>query len=245
MALRAWRRRAAETCLEAAFLPEKTALTSFLVNALYLFGDNAIVAFGGAPEEVTAELTRLGHGVSAGPGIPGRVPRGTARNSAEGRFDRAVLLAQALGRGGDGDILEQLRAMHRAVRPGGLVCFHAFDRDRAWSLAGTRHVTAEGRRARVDVAFDPSTGRISARLAGAAGAQGKEGAGCGGFAAVKAWNRSEIEALLRGAGLRLERVYGDWEGRGPEAAASGRLIVVAAKPRRARKRAGTGKGGSP
>jgi hypothetical protein len=232
----AWRRRIVESCLENGFLPGKSALASFLVNALYLFGDNAIVAFGGAPDGVTAELTRMGHKVDADPS-----PRGARTGGAgfsrrrEGRFDRAVLLAQAFGRGSDGDILDQLRALRRAVRPGGLVCFHVFDRDWALSLAGRRILSAEGRTARVEIGFDPADGRISARLAESAGP------GCGGSAAVKAWNRHELEALLRGAGLRLERVYGDWEGRGPEAAATapgavtGRLIVVAAKPRRARK----------
>ncbi|MDB5047437.1 MAG: Methyltransferase [Fibrobacteres bacterium] len=240
----AWRGRILESCLEGSFLPGKAALTSFLVNALYLFGDNSLFALGGAPAGVADELTRLGHRVAAGPEAGANRPGAGGRGSAgtgfsarkEGRYDRAVSLTQAFGRGGDAEIQDRLRTMRRAVRPGGLICFHVFDRDRAWSLAGERALSGEDPATRVRVGFDPSTGRISVRLARVAGRNGSEDPGCGGSLAVKAWNRAEIETLLRGAGLELERLYGDWEGAGPESPGSGRLIVVAARPRRARKK---------
>jgi hypothetical protein len=247
-----------ESSLEDGFLPDSGALASFLINAIYLFGDEAIAVHGSAPEGLAAELNRLGHRVSPVP--PGREPRlGTVFARAKdgwlaaprkaGGFDRAVMLNRALGRGEDAEILERLRDLRRSVRPGGLVCFHVFDRDRAWSLTGGR--AAGSGNARVTIGFDPATGRITARAAEAAGmeAPGPGTAGAAGIGnrlygrgvgdcgrlAVKAWNRPEIEALLRGAGLKLERLYGDWEGNAPEAAATGRLIVVATKPRRARK----------
>ena len=102
--------------------------------------------------------------------------------------------------------------------------------------------------ARVTFGFEPGTGRITARLAEATLKEsavpdapesfGQDGLAstCGGRLAVKAWNRPEIEALLRLAGLKLERLYGDWDGRAPETSGTGRLIVVASKPRRALKR---------
>jgi hypothetical protein len=241
----------AEQCLEGSFLPDRDTLVSFLVNALYLFGDQGIAAYGGLPEGVEAELSRLGHKVAHGrylrAGRDGRdvgvrqrdvdsLPRSVDKHPhragtlpqglREGARDRALFLAQAFGRGGDAEIMETLRAMRRTVRPGGLVCFHVFDRDRAWSRVGERSVGTDGGQAEMRLGFEPETGRITARVAQAT-------------AAVKAWNLGEIRILLRSAGLQLERAYGDWDGGSPEAAgaATGRLILVAARPRVARSRA--------
>lgn len=246
----AWQGRIVEACLENGFLPDSATLVSFLVNAMYLFGDHGIKAYGGAPEGVEAELTRLGHGVAAGPW--GRETRSVARgsrradgrrtaNAPQGRHDRAILLARAFGRpedgGSDADFAGRLRAIRRDLRPGGLVCFHVFDRDRVWSLAGDRTVERDGAKARIRMGFDPVTGLISARLKDDPGPGGPAPA-CGRSSAVKAWNLAEIRALLRSAGLELERAYGDWDGRSPEAAGAdtGRLIIVAAKPRRKRRK---------
>ncbi|MEO6095217.1 MAG: hypothetical protein ABIW76_05920 [Fibrobacteria bacterium] len=240
--------------LEAGFLPDPDTLVSFLVNALYLFGDEGIAAYGEPPEAVTAGLTRLGHPVSAGRirqlrKIPGGIRAGTPvyrrsggalpRPVSEGGSDRAVFLDGALGRGDDARILEILRAMRRTVKPGGLICFHIFDRDRAWGLAGEREVG----RVRLRVGFAPETGRLTARVIGGAigvaGSNAKEETdiSASGFASIKTWNLGEIPALLRTAGLVLERAYGDWSGGSPEAggAETGRLIVVAARPRAARR----------
>jgi hypothetical protein len=236
MHARAVRANIAETCLEGAFLPDGVTASSFLINALYLFGGESIAVLDGAPEGLAAELTRLGHRVSpvpSGRGFRPGAPMGLGKDGwspasrKTGGFDRAAMLGRTLGRGEDAEILERLRALGRSVRPGGLVCFHVFDRDRAWGLTGERGGFGN---TQVTVGFDPATGRITAR----AGGEGRD-AGCGGRSDVKAWNRAEIETLLRAAGLRLERVYGDWDGSAPDAAATGRLIVVAAKPRRARK----------
>ncbi|MDB5106567.1 MAG: Methyltransferase type 11 [Fibrobacteres bacterium] len=243
----------AESGLEGSFLPDPEILASFLINALYLFGDQAIAAYGGVPEGVTDRLTRLGHGVSEGAysgagrndggrggrsgamgprgaGIPLPRPlRGTGR-------DRALFLARAFGRGGDADILAGLKAMRATVRPGGLICFHVFDRDRAWSLVGERAQAWNGTLAQVRVGFEPGTGRLTARPSEPFAPGLRAEGGCGAYS-IKAWNLAEIQALLRSAGLDLERAYGDWDGRSPEAAGgeTARLILVAARPRRARR----------
>jgi hypothetical protein len=208
--------------LDAAFVPEAAVLASFLINALYLFGGDSLIALGGVPAGVTDELTRLGHRVDAT--APGRELRQRIR---EGRHDRALLLTQALGSGTDAEILALLRGLKRAVRPGGLVCFHIFDRDQAWSLARKGAGGQEG------IRFDPVSGRLSSRV-GTGRDGGQANTPCARIA-VKTWNRSEIQALLQSVGLRLERVYGDWTGAGADAGDGGRLIVVAAKPRRARR----------
>lgn len=248
----------AEQCLEGSFLPDRDTLVSFLVNALYLFGDQGIAAYGGLPEGVEDELSRLGHKVAHGrylragretriagaPQRAGTLPQGLR----EGARDRALFLAQAFGRGGDAEIMETLRAMRRTVRPGGLVCFHVFDRDRAWSRVGEKSVVTEGGKANMRLGFEPETGRLTARVVqpdNPVGAMRFAPGGLGfapgslGFAAVKSWNLGEIRILLRTAGLQLERAYGDWDGGSPEysGAATGRLIIVAARPRVARSRA--------
>jgi len=241
----------AASCLEAGFLPDPDTLVSFLVNALYLFGDQGIAAYGEPPEGVTAALTRLGHPVAAGrilqsgrgirTGTPVSQRPGGAlpRPVREGGSDRAVFLNGALGRGDDARILETLKAMRRTVRPGGLLCFHVFDRDRAWGQAGER----EAGSARIRVGFAPETGRLTARVIGPAGAAGKNAGAEAGYASIKTWNLGEIPALLRAAGLVLERAYGDWKGGSPEAggAETGRLILVAARPRAPKPRNGGGK----
>lgn len=256
----------AEQCLDGSFLPDHDTLVSFLVNALYLFGDQGIAAYGGLPEGVEAELSRLGHKLAHGrylragretrdagkPQRAGTLPQGLR----EGARDRALFLSRTFGRGGDDEIMETLRAMRRTVRPGGLVCFHVFDRDRAWSRVGEWIVETDGGngggKAQVRLGFDPETGRLTARVSpsiddlpggpeSGALSRGSRGNAPGnlGFASVKAWNLGEIRILLRAAGLQLERAYGDWNGGSPESsgAATGRLILVAARPRVARSRA--------
>lgn len=243
-----------EASLEDPFRPESATLVSFLVNALYLIGDQGILAYGGLDESATSELARLGHQVEAVPAdleirpssTEARGPAGAGIRGAKGsgqatgakNRDRAVALASALGRGSDGEVLERLRAMGKALRPGGLLAFHVFDRDRAWNQAGERRLQAGGREARVRVGFDPDSGRISARLLGTTGPGGDVRPGCGSTLSVKARNLPEIRDLLRAAGLVLERAYGGWNGGSPETegAATGRLIIVAAKPRRPGKR---------
>ena len=109
----------AEQCLEGSFLPDRDTLVSFLVNALYLFGDQGIAAYGGLPEGVEAELSRLGHKVAHGrylragresrnAGMPhraGTLPQGLR----EGARDRALFRDQSFGRGGDADMMETVR----------------------------------------------------------------------------------------------------------------------------------------
>lgn len=226
----------AMACLEEGARPEDDVLASFLINALYLIGDQRILAWGGLPPGVEKTLVRLGH----------RVESGFRPTNTASKADRVVAMARTFGQGGESEILEDLRAMGRALRPGGLLAFHLIDRDRAWNLAGERKMSSEGSEARLRMEFDPATGRVSARtleLKALASGKGPATSIGGQSASLQAFNLSEIVRLLRSAGLALERAYGDWNGGSPETAgaATGRLVIVAAKPRRQR----TGRGAGP
>ena len=213
--------------LDADNPADTRTLVSFLVNALYLFGGQAVAA-PGVPAGVTAELTRLGHRIG---GFP-EGDAGTGRESmprSPGRLDR-VFLAENLGRADDP--AGRLRALRRALRPGGLLCFHVIDRDRAWEKTGARPLRAgpAGAFAEARVDFDPANGRLIARARARDEAAGTTGPAV----SVQTWNLGEVKGLLRATGLELERAYGDWEGGAP-GGSPGRLIVVAAKPRGRRK----------
>lgn len=227
------RLKTAEAALEQSFPAETGTLVSFMVNALYLFGGQTVAA-GNAPPEVTAELTRLGHRVRAAP--PGESVRGAGapqgkRAAARGHdagVDR-IFLGGTFGRG-VGHV-ERLRALRKALRPGGLLAFHVIDRDRAWERTGERIVGHEQREERVRVSFDPADGRLTARVLEpslAEAGQAWSPVGAGPAAAFQTWNLGELRALVRAAGLEWERAYGGWEGGAP--GETGRLIVVAARP---------------
>lgn len=222
---------AAVACLEAPFRPSLESQLSFLVNGFWLIGRHRILEWDGRDGRVAEGLRARGHAVT-----DTSVP-------AAGAFDRAMFLSRALGHGSDGDPSAWLKAMHRALRPGGLLLFHVLDRDRVRDLV--RDFTS--REGAAGIAFDPRTGEVTVRRT---------------RQAVRAFNLGEVQALLAGAGFVLERAYGGWEGGSveEEGEATGRILVVASKPRRRarvlraigsagrglrRKRAGGGKGGGP
>jgi hypothetical protein len=214
---------------------EKDTLVSFLVNALYLFGGQAIAA-PGTPPPVLDELARLGHRIS--PSLPEREmraqrkgdrPRGAGGKPQARKFDR-IFLAETLGR--EADPAGHLRVLRGALRPGGLLGFQVLDRDRAWERTGRRDARAESGMAGVEIGFEPASGKLIARAAEAA--EGRP-APMRAIGSLQTWNLGELKGLLRAAGLDLERAYGDWDGGAP-GTGSGRLIVVAARPLIRRKR---------
>lgn len=220
--------------LDTEFSVGTDVLVSFLLNALYLFGDQ-IIAVPGAPAPVAAELARLGHRVS--PTLPqgeARAMRASAgktpgRKASTPKFDR-VFLGGVLG--GEADPAGRLRALRGALRPGGLLAFQVLDRDRAWERTRPRAPAAEVGRDGMRIDFDPASGKLIARSGDTAAGRS---APLRAAVSLQTWNLGELKGLLRAAGLELERAYGDWDGSAP-GTGSGRLLVIAARPRIRRKR---------
>jgi hypothetical protein len=241
--------REAEACLDRDFAAPLDERISFLVNGLYLFDRHRILEWEPSDPGVAERLEAQGHRVSsAGPAM-GRGSRPGGALPA-GAFDRAMFLSRAIGHAGDEEDRGWLKAMRRALRPGGLLLFHALDRDRAWSLvrslggaAGTDGAGRDpGPAAETRAGFDPSTGKVTVklRIMDVSGADAPPGRS---EASITAYNLGSIRAMLAGAGLELERAYGDWSAGSLEEAGArtGRILVVASKPRVGAGRNGRGR----
>src|SRR4051812_4661425 len=100
--------------LDADNPADTRTLASFLVNALYLFGGQTVAA-PGIRAGVTAELTRLGHRLAGFPEGEAGTGMGSGQR-ASARLDR-VFLPENLGSADDP--AGRLRALRRALRPGG------------------------------------------------------------------------------------------------------------------------------
>jgi hypothetical protein len=202
------------------FPAEAETVRSFLINALYLIGNHHILVQGALDAWVKDELIKFGHRVDQDELQNPRLNHGK-------RFDRIVRLSQILGSDTEEDTVQWLRSMRKRLLPGGLLCFHVMDRDRAWD-----RVKSEGQ-----VNFNPATGIISGRLRKVPGAKPIETSSENLNFSIRTYNLLEVEGLLKATGFKLERAYGDWKG-GSHALAgekTGRLIIVATKQRERRR----------
>jgi len=237
----------ARECLEEPFRPDPGTLASFVVNALSLVGTHRILEWEPRDRALAEALEAQGHAVAAG-GVFGSA-------AAAGAFDRALMASRAFGYGGEEADGLWLRSMRRALIPGGLLLFHAVDRDRAWALAERLAASAGPG---TEVAFDPRGGRVTARVRNrevspdaGPGPRDREGTWEASLrrpcaASVRAFHLGEIGDLLGRAGFELEGAWGDWDGGSVEAAGgrTGRILVAASKRRRGRRTWKAWKGGS-
>lgn len=123
-----------------------------------------------------------------------------------------------------------LEEVVRLLRPGGRFVIDLFNRQRTLdSLVPRESFVTNDRRVEIERWFDPSDERIykRIRLSGA----GREPRTYG--ESVRAYRREEVETGLRWAGLEVDDVYGDFDGR-PHGPSTERLILVGHKPERAR-----------
>lgn len=231
--------REAEDCLERTFSAPAEEKVSFLVNGMYLIDRHRILEWEPADGRVAEGLEALGHRVEAAGAGTGRGTR-PGGGLPSGAFDRAMRLSRALGHGGEEEDRGWLKAMRRALRPGGLLVFHVLDRDRAWSLVeASGRPDSQGRDARFG--FDPVAGKVTLKIRHAGATE--EGPCRRSEASVTAYNLGGVRAMLAEAGLELERAYGDWSAGGLEEAGArtGRILVVASKPRVGAGRKGRGR----
>jgi hypothetical protein len=231
--------REAGDCLERTFAAPAEETISFLVNGMYLFDRHRILEWEPADAGVAEGLERLGHRVVAEGAGAGRGSR-PGGGLPSGAFDRAMRLSRALGYGGEEEDRAWLKAMRRALRPGGLLVFHALDRDRAWSLVeAPGRAGSPGTEARFG--FDPGSGKVTLKLRHAG--ETEDGPRGRSEASVTAYNLGGVRAMLAEAGLELERAYGGWNAGSleEEGARTGRILVVASKPRVGAGRNGRGR----
>jgi hypothetical protein len=191
-------------------------LVSFLINAMYLVGNHRILVSESLGEAVSDALIQIGHRIDTDKNESPRAYQGV-------RYDRAVFTARALGYGTEMENRAWLQTMRKRLQPGGLLCFHVFDRDRIWNLIQDPRLVEKTLDSKTKISFDPASGRLATLS--------RENI------SIRAYNLLEITALLASNGFALERVYGDWTGDSHEegGARTGRLIVVASKLRVARR----------
>lgn len=202
---------------------ESNVQVSFLINALYLFGNHRILVAGEHDANLADSLKRIGHQVDD---VESNQPQSAPSN----RYDRAVSFKKTFGYGPEAEELAGLRAMHKSLTPGGLLTFRIFDRDQVLSLAHGNSDPEQELMGPWD--FDPATGKLSGR---AKVTEQENQFGLGKKISVRTYHFQEIVELLNSTGFALERAYTDWNGRTPNSlgASTGRLIVVATRIKRA------------
>jgi SAM-dependent methyltransferase len=139
-------------------------------------------------------------------------------------FDRAIMLFTSIGYFADEENLKILKKVAQAIKPGGLFCLDTLNRDAVAGFFNGYNVTERGSALAVDrCSFDPVNGWIINRRVVFQGGVRKETPFF-----TRIYNACEMRDLLRKAGFRDLRFFGDWES-SPLTLDSKRLIVIADK----------------
>lgn len=158
-------------------------------------------------------------------GVDAAFVHGDLRELAyDGAYDAALCLFDAFGFHSDADNERVLAGMARALRPGGGFCLDLRNRD--WMVRNLLPVTVlqRGDDLMIDRhAFDSRTGRLVDRRVSVRDGRARETP-----FSVRLYTFSEIERLLRGVGLTVAAVYGDWAG-APLSVNLNRMVIFGAK----------------
>jgi len=122
-------------------------------------------------------------------------------------FDRALLLFTGFGYFSDDQNLEVLKNISKSLVPGGLFCFDTFNRDAFLKDFLPYHVQEIRNDLMIDRnTFDPKTGRlIDKRIII------RDGKRKNVPFSIRLYDYNEIERLLDQGGMKIDRIYGDWD----------------------------------
>jgi SAM-dependent methyltransferase len=144
--------------------------------------------------------------------------------SFDEEFDRVLLMFTALGYFSDEENFRVLENIRRALKPGGRLCFDTINRDLLLKNLRVHHITDKGKDLMLDRnSFDPTEGYIHNHRTIIRDGKRKD------FKfSIRLYNSTEITLILRQAGLKTVKIFGDWDS-GPLTNESWRMIVVAEK----------------
>ncbi len=139
-------------------------------------------------------------------------------------FDRVLLLFTSFGYFGEKENLLVLKRIASALKPEGLCCLDVPNRDSLVRNLPPYSVIEKAGDLMIDRHhFDALTGRLLNKRIYI-----RDGRRTDAPFSLRLYCYTELRDLLEIAGLRIQALYGDWDGR-PFATGSGRLIVVAGK----------------
>jgi cyclopropane fatty-acyl-phospholipid synthase-like methyltransferase len=139
-------------------------------------------------------------------------------------FDHAICLFDAFGFLDDAGNAQYLRAAAAALRPGGALVLDVRNRD--WIVRNILPVTVldKGDDLMIDRhVFDTQSGRLLDRRTYVRGGRARSVT-----FSIRLYALTELSALLRAAGLEVERALGGWDG-APLSMARNRMLVLARK----------------
>ncbi|APR83244.1 Methyltransferase [Minicystis rosea] len=213
----------------------------FLERTLALTPGARIVDLGCGHGRHANELARRGHQVLGVDLVMGFLERAREEARREGlsveyalgdvrglgvmeSFDHAIALFDAFGFLDDEGNAAWLRAAAQALVPGGSLLLDLRNRD--WIVRNILPVTVldKGDDLMIDRhAFDTTTGRLADRRTYVRNGRARTVT-----FSIRLYALTEITALLRDAGLTVERTWGGWDG-APISMAKNRMLVLARK----------------
>jgi SAM-dependent methyltransferase len=139
-------------------------------------------------------------------------------------YDRALMIFNSFGYFTDEENLRVLQKISAALKPGGLLGFDIANRDGVLNDFHADYVTEKGRDLLINrFSFDILTGRLRNNRIVI-----RNGVRIDKPFTIRLYSVTELRDLLRAAGLELENLYGEWDGR-PLQLDSPAMVVTARK----------------
>ena len=140
-------------------------------------------------------------------------------------FDIVLLLYTAFGYFNDEENFKVLQNIAKALKPEGMLCFDAPNRDNILKRMHPFHVDEKGDDLMIErYTFDSLTGKSYNRRIVIRNGIRKDK-----FIALRLYNPSELKSLLRSAGFEIHQLYGYWDDNPPTFDSSGIVYIAKRK----------------